>query len=207
MNSDASKLLSQDFNQIFLMLRQQVEKSEHFKRIFEDMEGYYEGEVVNEMKHGIGTQVLPSGEKYEGYWRNNLKNGFGRLTYANRDVYTGYFRDNKENGTGKMEFFSKGNEIYEGDWQDGRGIGQGVYVFSDDLVYRGEVWNCEPNGFGQLTSKEQKYIGQFKHADFHGDGKLENLLNCTVYDGSFRENKRHGFGFFLDQKNALHFEG
>jgi len=53
----------------------------------------------------------------------------------------------------------------------------------ENKVYRGECWNCEPYGFGQLTSERFKYIGEFKNGDFDGFGKMEKLTGCTVYDG------------------------
>jgi hypothetical protein len=37
-----------------------------------------------------------------------------------------------------------------------------------------------------------KYIGEFKHGEFDGFGKLENLPENWRYVGQFREDKRNG---------------
>ena len=93
-------------------------------------------------------------------------------------------------------------------WENGKANGQGVYYYGDGVtVYRGEFWDMKPQGFGQMTTKNIKYIGEFKEGDYDGMGRLENSELCTRYVGMLKENKRHGQGFLMDQKNALLFEG
>ena len=58
-----------------------------------------------------------------------------------------------------------------------------------------------------MTTKNIKYIGEFKEGDYDDMGRLENSELCTRYVGMLKENKRHGQGFLMDQKNALLFEG
>lgn len=47
--------------------------------------GYYEGEEKNGMRHGMGTYVWNSGERYTGGWHNNKKHGVGMYTYSDGD--------------------------------------------------------------------------------------------------------------------------
>jgi len=41
-------------------------------------------------------------------------------------------------------------------------------------VLKGEFWDCHLHGFGQLTSSTLKYIGEFRHGEYDGFGKLED---------------------------------
>ena len=136
-----------------------------------------------------------------------MKKGFGKYNFSNGDAYIGNFEANKPNGHGKMDFHFSGN-IYEGQWKDGKAIGQGILnVTSEQMVLKGEFWDCLLHGFGQLTSSTMKYIGEFRHGEYDGFGKLEDLVKLHRYVGMFKQDKMDGQGVLMDQKNALLFSG
>lgn len=62
-----------------------------------DSEGrsYYDGDWINNVKHGWGTRQYPSGNIYQGMWFNNIRHGEGTMKWLDRNqMYTG----NWENG-------------------------------------------------------------------------------------------------------------
>lgn len=74
-----------------------------------------------------------------------------------------------------MMYALTGN-IYEGFWKDGKATGQGILnLVSEQKVQKGEFYDCVLHGFGQLTSHNVRYIGQFRDGDCDGFGKLEYL--------------------------------
>ncbi len=51
---------------------------------------YYEGQVVNGLRHGKGVYTnSKEGVVYEGEWKNGLRHGKGVLKYRNGSVYEG----------------------------------------------------------------------------------------------------------------------
>ena len=56
----------------------------------------YDGEWVNNVRHGFGTRQYPSQNVYEGMWFNNMRHGEGTMRWLNRNqMYIGQW----ENGT------------------------------------------------------------------------------------------------------------
>ncbi len=75
----------------------------------------YEGQWVNDMKHGQGTYRWPSGAYYTGEYVNDLIEGSGTYHYSNGDVYTGHFaRGGARHGQGTYQF-NDGRKII-GNW-------------------------------------------------------------------------------------------
>ncbi len=51
------------------------------KYVDEDLEGVtYEGEFLNEMKHGKGVLKYPDGDFYDGYWVHDHFHGWGVIS-------------------------------------------------------------------------------------------------------------------------------
>ena len=74
----------------------------------------YEGEFLNNQRHGTGTFTELSDKRYEGQFENNKYHGFGRIIGANGVVH------------------------YEGQWLEGKKHGQGVVEQPDGTFRRGE---------------------------------------------------------------------
>ena len=60
----------------------------------------FEGEFVDGLANGKGTQIHPSGMKYEGYWIHDKPHGEGKLILEDGSKFEGEFRDGTKNGYG-----------------------------------------------------------------------------------------------------------
>lgn len=56
------------------------------------------------------------GRTYEGDWLNDMRHGRGFEKHANGDTYTGDFRNGKPEGHGIREWVQKA-EVYDGEWR------------------------------------------------------------------------------------------
>ena len=57
-----------------------------------DSEGiaFYEGDWMQNRKHGWGTRRYASGNIYQGMWFNNIRHGEGNMRWLNKDqMYSG----------------------------------------------------------------------------------------------------------------------
>jgi len=64
--------------------------------MYYDSEGlsFYEGDWVNNIRHGWGTRRYRSGNLYQGMWFNNVRHGDGTMRWLDRDqMYTGQWED------------------------------------------------------------------------------------------------------------------
>lgn len=77
----------------------------------------YEGMWENDQFHGQGTYTWTDGSKYTGEWKNGVQDGYGIFFYPNKDKYTGYFRDNKFHGKGKYTWAD--GSVQEGIYENG----------------------------------------------------------------------------------------
>lgn len=60
-----------------------------------DKEGFsfYEGDWVNNIRHGWGTRQYPSGNIYQGMWYNNIRHGDGTMRWLDSDqMYVGQWK-------------------------------------------------------------------------------------------------------------------
>ncbi|MDA9648853.1 hypothetical protein N9T54_00390 [Alphaproteobacteria bacterium] len=55
----------------------------------------YDGDFLNDKKHGKGRYTWKSGSKYEGDWVNGKRTGEGVLTFANGKKQEGVFKNSK----------------------------------------------------------------------------------------------------------------
>jgi hypothetical protein len=60
------------------------------------------GEWADDMKHGQGTSVYPSGNTYSGSWVQDQRQGRGSMTWANlAQRYTGHWLQGLPDGFGE----------------------------------------------------------------------------------------------------------
>ena len=65
---------------------------------------FFEGDWVENLKHGWGTRRYPSGNIYQGMWFNNMRHGEGNMRWLDRDqMYNGQW----ENGIQVHSFCSR----------------------------------------------------------------------------------------------------
>jgi len=55
----------------------------------------YEGEYVDDLKHGHGRYIWPDGRVYDGEWRKGVRSGKATYTNANGQTRQGVWKDDK----------------------------------------------------------------------------------------------------------------
>jgi hypothetical protein len=85
---------------------------------------------------------------------------------------------------------------YTGQLKDGKRCGHGVLKSADGNLYEGDFQNDCMHGQGilALVLSNQKYIGQFENGQRSGRGKLLSDSDAITYDGSWKNNRKHGIG-------------
>lgn len=74
----------------------------------------YEGEWMQDKKHGKGREVMEDGCVYEGEYKDGVRHGEGKYTFEDGSVYQGYWLDNMMEGYGDYKFAS--GRVYEGEF-------------------------------------------------------------------------------------------
>ena len=158
----------------------------------------YDGEV-NELG-------LPHGK---GYMDSPSDTGCGR-----RDRYEGEFKNGKKDGFGYMCYELNGaNAEYEGEWKDDKRCGKGKYQYytmgggaRHGYQYEGEWFDDKEHGQGvsindderglHLSNIREIYEGGFKEGKRHGHGKITK----DGYDGNFSKGKEYFEGEFEEDR-------
>lgn len=80
-----------------------------------DSEGrsYYDGDWINNVKHGWGTRQYPSGNIYQGMWFNNIRHGEGTMKWLDRNqMYTGNWENGIQVKRKYLKFFLFSGSMY-----------------------------------------------------------------------------------------------
>lgn len=74
--------------------------------------------------------------------------------------------------------------------------GSGKYFFNseDNKIYTGQFFNGNMYGNGIIETTNYIYRGEVKDGFFDGFGRYEDLKTHMVYEGSFIQDKKDGFG-------------
>ncbi|CAK79445.1 unnamed protein product (macronuclear) [Paramecium tetraurelia] len=140
------------------------------KHVIYSNDDEYQGELVNDKRHGQGTYKFVSGNRYEGEWKNHQKHGKGKLYYKNGELYIGDWIENKKCGEG-MHFYINGDR-YVGEWKDDQRDGMGLIYQSDNNTFYGLFRMNKKFGMGYLfNSRERKYYKQ----QYEQDNLLDNV--------------------------------
>ncbi|CAD8166913.1 unnamed protein product [Paramecium pentaurelia] len=140
------------------------------KHVIYSNDDEYQGELVNDKRHGQGTYKFVSGNRYEGEWKNHQKHGKGKLYYKNGELYIGDWIENKKCGEG-MHFYINGDR-YVGEWKDDQRDGMGLIYQSDKNTFYGQFRMNKKFGTGYLfNSRERKYYKQ----QYEQDNLLDNV--------------------------------
>ena len=116
----------------------------------------------SEEAHGFFTRNWPNGDKYEGQLFNDMPHGMGFYTSANGDKYTGQFKYGKADGQGKMVFAS--GDSYTGEFREDAMNGEGKYIYANGDRYMGLLQNDLPHGQGvHILASGQVYAGQWEY--------------------------------------------
>ena len=99
--------------------------------------------------------------KFEGEIVDGVPNGEGTETYPDGQKYVGVFMDGKPHGQGI--FTLPDGQKYFGEWKEGLQNGQGTYTSPDGKEYVGEFKDRKKHGQGTLTlPRGDKFIGEWK---------------------------------------------
>ena len=70
---------------------------------------HYQGEFLDDLRHGVGTCDFSDGSSYTGEWRAGAPHGQGRFAHANGDLFIGEL-DNRQRKRGKLRWLASGDE-------------------------------------------------------------------------------------------------
>lgn len=121
----------------------------------------YKGSLLDGKRHGHGVWVSEK-IQYDGQWVDDHRHGRGLQNWQDGRVYTGQFREGKFHGNGHMVWRTHlGLMSYEGQYAEDVKHGQGKYTWPDKRSYDGEWQNGMRSGTATYTSatgKEQRGI-------------------------------------------------
>jgi len=156
----------------------------------------YDGDLVDEfsVRHGVGViRYATDGSTYQGEWVNDLRHGQGTATSSDGSRYVGSFVDNVRAGHGTL-FFPDGRVQYDGNWVSDVFQGLGTQTTDRGDVYEGKFDNGLRNGSGVLKEVSGAiYTGEWLEGVRSGKG-TQTYVNGDSYDGTFLKDKRHGRG-------------
>jgi len=132
----------------------------------------YEGQFLDDMRHGEGTMAYKDGRVYTGAFKKDKKDGYGIMTYPNKDRYEGEFIKNKMGTIGK--YFYHDRRIFEGNFQQGVPyLGIMKYPKPDCRIYEGQFQNGKMQGYGEMKYPDGEiYRGEFQNDKRHGEGNI-----------------------------------
>lgn len=168
----------------------------------------YQGQYLNGLKEGLGTEISEMGEIYTGNFHNDLRHGSGVLIQINGDVIIANFVNDEAEGPGESSN-SRTKIRYKGTFVDSRKEGEGEEEGENGYRYKGQFHEGYKNGEGELfLPNGDHYIGKFLNNKFHGPGTLIYGEESVVkkYEGEFRGGKWHGIGT-VEFKDGRVFEG
>jgi hypothetical protein len=111
----------------------------------------------------MGVSYYTNGNKYEGQWVENLKHGRGKMTYANGDVYEGDWVNDERCGPGVLLTIS--GDRYEGHWLKDKKEGLGRFYYrATGKLFVGEWADDVPRCGVSDASTEKKSANAIKCA-------------------------------------------
>lgn len=142
---------------------------------------YYDGDWHVGHWHGYGIIRDAGGDIYEGQVVNDLKEGIGTMQFTDRRIFQGEFRQD-EASEGTMSYIDGAQ--YEGELHHGNRHGFGVYRFSDGSSYEGESVMNLFEGSGKMTwSDGGWYEGDWSRGEIHGFGNEYRPDGSLRHDG------------------------
>ena len=139
-----------------------------------------------------------SGSSYDGDWVDNKKHGFGVYKLSNGEIYVGEWKFGKRHGKGVNTWGSGSawaGDSYDGDWVDGKKHGWGNYRFADDPEleeYDGEWVDDERTGYGKMMYRNKNIFNGYEYRNNLGDGFLLNPDGGVLYSRTIT-NEYQGF--------------
>jgi hypothetical protein len=190
----------------------------------------YDGELLDNKRHGQGVSLRDGRIEYDGEWSKDRESGIGRV-YTYSDEFTGADFIGNTNLLIHEGVFRNGSMVQEGNiyryygeikngMPDGRGTVVMLYDWTDkekpklplndrtkgELIYEGAFKNGLRDGEGKLYEDNTLiYEGAFVRGLREGKGKA--YKDNTVYEGPFVKDVKEGEGKIYDAYRTLIFEG
>lgn len=172
--------------------------------IFYSDKSYYQGDIKQGERHGIGIQEYPSGTVFKGGFVNDLRNGACLVYKSGKFFFEGTFAADSTSGPGVLVFFNAFRESTTSDYfpslyKDDYFYDYMKFTYFDsnaisnlDLVFMTQSANSN------LIPKDPNKTRVFKNGEFIS-GRLEGVGHAKYghvgeYFGEFKNGKRHGYG-------------
>eukprot|EP00928_Gymnodinium_smaydae_P054442 TRINITY_DN38206_c0_g1_i1.p1 TRINITY_DN38206_c0_g1~~TRINITY_DN38206_c0_g1_i1.p1 ORF type:complete len:656 (+),score=166.83 TRINITY_DN38206_c0_g1_i1:137-2104(+) len=128
------------------------------------------------------------------YLHSHSKTGNFIEHYGTQGIYEGEFLYGMRHGKGTHEFR---DEVYEGDWKWDQRHGWGTLSLKDGSTVKAEWLNGKPSGYTTMTDAKGTivYEGEFKDGKRHGLGR-QLFESGDMYDGGWAEGKLHDRGVY-----------
>ena len=229
-DDEAQKLLNPHFEKIcYTKIYHDCDKQEYegcyidgyrsgYGKCFFESDGKlrYEGIFKNDLPNGFGALYHENGVKRcEGTFKNGQIDGDCIKIWYDTEVlkYEGSMKNGMSNGPGTW-YFENGNMKFQGNFSNDMPHGNDVKIYTGEgnLEYKGSLNKGQRNGYGVLYyfNKVKCYEGNWFKNDMHGetsDNKLYHKNGELMYQGGFKDNKRHGKGKLFYDNGALTSEG
>ena len=153
----------------------------------------YEGYFKDGLREGQGTYYYFKEEGcqnfYQGEWLQNKKHGFGNMIYGGIGEYYGQFENGKRNGQGWFRYVRTGNS-YNGNWVNGQKQGYGEFVFDKTKMKIAGNWEKGKMNQGRWVFPNGVYFeGPFYRNYPKGEG-VWHFLNGNTIKGSFIQEQK-----------------
>lgn len=108
---------------------------------FESKKGnrmHYVGKVKNAKANGYGVAILDTGSRYQGDWIDNQRHGEGTFYWPDGEYYIGSYANDQRNGMGS--YYWPNGEKYTGQWKNDKRNGEGAFYDSEGIVITRGLW-------------------------------------------------------------------
>lgn len=112
-------------------------------------EVHYEGDLLDNKRHGFGTLRMKSCT-YKGDFWHGSKHGQATLAWDDGRMYFGQFRNGKFHGHAEMSW--PDGRRYTGEYADNQKHGEGIFVWADGRCYDGQWVTGKRHGIGTYTN-------------------------------------------------------
>lgn len=155
----------------------------HGKGILRTNNSFYNGVLINSLKHGQGEERFMNGDSYKGDYQNNRFDGFGTYSWKQGEAtYEGSFKNGLRHGKGK---WSSGETKYSGSYAEGLKEGYGELYFPSGNFYKGNFVNDKREGYGEMFWTDGSfYKGDWKNGVQNGKGQIY-ISGSEIISGLF----------------------
>jgi hypothetical protein len=153
----------------------------------------YEGEFVDNQRHGKGVTRYSNGDKYDGEYKNDIFHGYGiHIFYPHIDPSTGILINSKR---------------YEGNYVQGKKHGRGAYFLGNGESYVGNFQKNLYCSYGVLRKTNgDTYTGDFNNGKCAGK-LIVRYSNGDKYEGDMVLNTFEGKGIFTWANDSGYYDG